>query len=190
MTRLERRNRTDIVYKGHGGLFDALDDAVKQGWRITDEEYDYLLDLDLEAERHLLVDKRSTRTEIKEALLFVNKYLDIFKKTLLTGKTRSAFKKWLEDYSEENHGLDGWEEYDLYLDEVQLPDTLFYALVIEWFDTQGYYISVVNEFDNKFRWMIGNNNDIVEASDLYLNETRGEATRLAIIVANKLYNKS
>src|SRR5690606_32169428 len=110
--------------RGYGGLFDAVDDAVKQGWRITDEEYNYLLDLDLEAERHLLIDKRSTRTEIKEALLFVNKYLDIFKKTLLTGKARSVFKKWLEDYSEENHGLDGWEEYDLYLDEVQLPDTL------------------------------------------------------------------
>lgn len=76
MTRLQRRNRTDIIYKGRGGLFDALDDAIKQGWRITDEEYDYLLDLDTDAERYLIIDEQSTRQEIKESLIFINAHLE------------------------------------------------------------------------------------------------------------------
>ena len=42
MTRFERKNRTDINYKGCGGITDALDDMIKQLWRINDDEYDYL----------------------------------------------------------------------------------------------------------------------------------------------------
>lgn len=38
-TRLERRGRTDIVFKGSGGLFDAMDDVVKGTWRINDDEF-------------------------------------------------------------------------------------------------------------------------------------------------------
>ena len=75
MTRLERRNRTDIQYAGYGSLFDALDDAIKQGWRITDEEYDYLLSLDLDAEKYLIIDENSTYREKKDSISFVNKNL-------------------------------------------------------------------------------------------------------------------
>jgi hypothetical protein len=42
MTRFERKNRTDIIYKGCGGITDAFDDMYKQLWRINDDEYDYL----------------------------------------------------------------------------------------------------------------------------------------------------
>jgi hypothetical protein len=35
MTRFERKNRTDIIYKGCGGITDAFDDMYKQLWRMT-----------------------------------------------------------------------------------------------------------------------------------------------------------
>jgi len=43
MTRLERRNRTDIEYaSGTMSLLDLFDDTMKSTWRINDDEYDYI----------------------------------------------------------------------------------------------------------------------------------------------------
>ncbi len=42
MTRLERKNREDIDYKGCGGITDAFDDAIKEQWRINDKELDWI----------------------------------------------------------------------------------------------------------------------------------------------------
>ena len=59
----------------------------------------------------------------------------------LTGKVREAFKKWFDEYSQKHHQKE-WLDNDLYLDEVYLPDELMNALIIEWLDSVGIYVSV------------------------------------------------
>ena len=43
-----------------------------------------------------------------------------------------GFDKWLDVYSEKNHGLSGWLENDLYIDEVELPIELINSLIVKW----------------------------------------------------------
>ena len=44
--RLERRNRTygDLGIKSSGGMFDLFDNAIKEIYRINDNEYNYLFE--------------------------------------------------------------------------------------------------------------------------------------------------
>lgn len=79
MTRFERKNRTDIKYKG-GGFFDVLDNAIKQVWRITDEEYDYICDQ--EGEEFLLVERNPPYFKIKEAITEVNRMVEEYRKSI------------------------------------------------------------------------------------------------------------
>lgn len=76
MTRLERKNRTDIEYKERGSLFDIFDNEVKSVWRINDEEYDYLCEM--EAEDYICIDEKSTYSEVKEAISKINEHLSNF----------------------------------------------------------------------------------------------------------------
>jgi hypothetical protein len=76
MTRLQRKNRTDVVYKS-GGVFDLIDNAVKKLWRINDEEYDYIIDNLTDDELSLfLLDKSFTRTQLKCMIEKINKILE------------------------------------------------------------------------------------------------------------------
>jgi hypothetical protein len=43
-----------------------------------------------------------------------------------------GFYKWFSKYSEDNHHLKGWREYDNYLDEVHLPNELKMCLIQRW----------------------------------------------------------
>ena len=44
ISRCKRKFRTteDLEIKSRGGILDLFDDSIKQGYRITDDEYDYL----------------------------------------------------------------------------------------------------------------------------------------------------
>ncbi len=75
MTRFERKNRTDINYKGCGGITDALDDMIKQLWRINDDEYDYLCDNLTDEELCTIIPEFKSISQIKEAINITNKYL-------------------------------------------------------------------------------------------------------------------
>ncbi len=75
MTRFERKNRTDINYKGCGGITDALDDMIKQLWRINDDEYDYLCDNLTDEELCIIIPEFKNISQIKEAINITNKYL-------------------------------------------------------------------------------------------------------------------
>ena len=75
MTRFERKNRTDINYKGCGGITDALDDMIKQLWRINDDEYDYLCDNLTDEELCTIIPEFKNISQIKEAINITNKYL-------------------------------------------------------------------------------------------------------------------
>ena len=75
MTRFERKNRTDINYKGCGGITDALDDMIKQLWRINDDEYDYLCESLTDDELCTIIPEFKNISQIKEAINITNKYL-------------------------------------------------------------------------------------------------------------------
>ena len=75
MTRFERKNRTDINYKGCGGINDALDDMIKQLWRINDDEYDYLCENLTDDELCTIIPEFKSISQIKEAINITNKYL-------------------------------------------------------------------------------------------------------------------
>lgn len=75
MTRFERKNRTDINYKGCGGITDALDDMIKQLWRINDDEYDYLCENLTDDELCTIIPEFKSISQIKDAINITNKYL-------------------------------------------------------------------------------------------------------------------
>ena len=72
MTRLERKTRIDIIYKGCGGLIDVFDDTYKQFWRINDDEYDYLCETLTDEELDAITPAFKTISEIKKAITIVN----------------------------------------------------------------------------------------------------------------------
>lgn len=76
MTRFERKNRTDIIYKGCGGLTDAFDDVVKDMWRINDAEYDFISETATDEELDMFIPKISPSiSELKQGIKFVNEIL-------------------------------------------------------------------------------------------------------------------
>lgn len=81
MSRLSRKNRTDIIIKGHGGITDAFDDAIKETWRIDDDEYDYIAEFADDEILDLLVSDMSllTITEKKRAITLINNKIDEYK---------------------------------------------------------------------------------------------------------------
>lgn len=80
MSRLERKNRTDIQYKGCGDITDVIDDALKEYWRISDEEYDYLVTLSDDVV-DALIDNSDDYTSKKNNLILINSALEGFKPT-------------------------------------------------------------------------------------------------------------
>ncbi len=73
MTRFERKNRTDIIYKGCGGLTDAFDDVIKDMWRINDDEYDYICEMATNEELDMFIPDNNPRiSDLKNSINFVN----------------------------------------------------------------------------------------------------------------------
>lgn len=72
MSRLARKNRTDIIIKSSGGMFDLVDNAIKEVWRINDEEYDYIIDNTTDSELALFILETPTVSEVKETLQLID----------------------------------------------------------------------------------------------------------------------
>jgi hypothetical protein len=74
MTRLSRKNqKLDLVNKG--GMLDLFDNAVKEIYRINDEQYDYLIEVLSEEEEKLFVKENMTFSDKKQILTILQKYL-------------------------------------------------------------------------------------------------------------------
>ena len=43
MSRISRKNRTDLGLKSSGGVFDLFDNVIKEVWRVNDEESDFII---------------------------------------------------------------------------------------------------------------------------------------------------
>ena len=74
MSRQDRKNRTDIIFKGCGGLTDAFDDVIKQAWWINDDEYDYISEFATGEEIELFLGGKCF-SDKKKALLVVDNIL-------------------------------------------------------------------------------------------------------------------
>ena len=72
MTRFERKNRTDIDYKGFGGITDAFDDMFKELWRLNADEYDYLCETLSDDELIVITPGFKSISQIKKAISIVN----------------------------------------------------------------------------------------------------------------------
>lgn len=77
ISRIKRRNRTfdDLGMKSSGGMLDLFDNALKQVYRITDEEYDYLAENLNDNELPYFLNETPTFTEKRECLRIVEKHL-------------------------------------------------------------------------------------------------------------------
>ena len=79
MTRFSRKKRDDILIKGKGTIFDALDDAIKGIWRINDDEYDYICEQEKEIIDALLYpidnDENTTISGLKNSIKIINKVI-------------------------------------------------------------------------------------------------------------------
>jgi len=72
MTRFERKNRTDIVYKACEGITDAIDNMFKEVWRINDDELDNLCKTLTDEELSDIITDFKNITQIKKAINIVN----------------------------------------------------------------------------------------------------------------------
>ena len=99
----------------------------------------------------------------------------------ITGKTKEAFEKWLED----TDNLCG-------LDLFQLPDTCIDTLIIEFFDSVGIYIWTMPSLRVETKWTFRVFKTLLEDyvnQHAYIYNTRQEATGKAIEKANEIYNE-
>lgn len=91
MGRIERKRwvvGNPFKIRGRGGITDAFDDAVKQVFRITDQEYNDLCDGTPE-ELDLLISQTPTFADKRNMIHMLNKYVDYSKDEVLG-------KQWTE----------------------------------------------------------------------------------------------
>lgn len=76
-TRLERKHRTpqELGIKGSGGLFDLMDNSIKQFYRINDEEYDHIAESLTPEEIEVFMNSTPTFAESRQKIHILNKYL-------------------------------------------------------------------------------------------------------------------
>ncbi|MDX2128703.1 MAG: hypothetical protein SFU91_06665 [Chloroherpetonaceae bacterium] len=77
ISRCKRRNRTwdELGLKTIGGIPDLIDNAIKQVFRITDQEYDYLAKNLNDVEMSYFVNETLSFREKKECLKILEKHL-------------------------------------------------------------------------------------------------------------------
>ena len=79
MSRLSRRNRTnsDCGIKKSGGLTDLFDNVIKSAWRITDKEYDSILEKMTDEEMSLFLTEKPTFEEKRRMTILVERLLSL-----------------------------------------------------------------------------------------------------------------
>lgn len=77
VSRCKRKFRPyeDLKIKSSGGMLDLFDNAIKEVYRITDNEYDYLAENLTDAEISYFVAEKFSFGEKKECLRIVQKHL-------------------------------------------------------------------------------------------------------------------
>ena len=78
MTRFERKKRglESLKIKSSGGMFDLFDNAIKETWYITDEEYDTLCGCLLDDELDIFVSESLSFSQKRLLLNLIDKYIN------------------------------------------------------------------------------------------------------------------
>ena len=95
---------------------------------------------------------------------------------MLTDKAKIEFEKWtLENYETES-GL-------------RMSSVYMYALIIDWFDSIGIYITIIATFNQYSLYIEDKKSNLTsrEVRDIFF-KSRPEATNKAIEKANEIYN--
>lgn len=126
---------------------------------------------------------------------------------ILTGKCKNEFYKWCN----KNHDsfINGSGKRLFYIEEIDdykfintdhyienVGQTMYFSLIIEWFDSVGIYITIEGVFDRMLGYHRGfevhiyqdGKQSISIFNDNDVFENRQEATKQAIIKANEIYN--
>jgi hypothetical protein len=111
---------------------------------------------------------------------------------MLQGKAKEEFEKWILNNPQGHDSqrmIKIYNQKDLFISYVGIGKTLLNALIIEWFDSVGWYINFKSKFGQRkqkevFMFYIKN-----YKSD-FLYTSRAEVQREAIIKTNELINKS
>ena len=79
MSRLLRRNRTnkECGIKTSGGLTDLFDNIIKSAWRLTDEEFDNILEKMTDEEMDLFLTEKPTFEEKRKMIILVERLLNL-----------------------------------------------------------------------------------------------------------------
>ncbi len=79
MSRLLRRNRTnkECGIKTSGGLTDLFDNIIKSTWRITDQEYDSILEKMTDEEMDLFLTEKPSFGDMRKMIILVERLLSL-----------------------------------------------------------------------------------------------------------------
>ncbi len=77
MSRLSRKNRTceDLGIKSSGGMLDLFDNVIKEAFRITDDEFDFLAENITDEDMKIMFNENPSFAEKRQCLLIVEKYV-------------------------------------------------------------------------------------------------------------------
>jgi hypothetical protein len=80
ISRLNRRNRQDIIFKSSGGMLDDFDNAIKAIYRINDAEYDYMAEKMSDSELDLFSKDEFNYSEKRKILVLLETYMKKYHK--------------------------------------------------------------------------------------------------------------
>lgn len=104
----------------------------------------------------------------------------------LTGKTLVAFEKWyLKNYCNTNmkyEDLLPHHKYDVFGWVYRQKDTITYAVYVDFFDTYGIYINVINNIDSTIYCRI------LYKDEAFYGKNRNHALEKALIGADAIFN--
>ena len=72
------RDKKELKLVNKGGITDLFDNVIKESFRITDDEYDYIVENVSDDEIGYLVSEEMTFSEKRECLKIIEKYLTKF----------------------------------------------------------------------------------------------------------------
>jgi len=78
MSRLLRRNRTyvELGLLSSGGVMDAFDNAIKECYRLTDNEYDYIAEKLTDEEGEYILCMEPSFSDKRKIIEILNKYFN------------------------------------------------------------------------------------------------------------------
>lgn len=80
MSRLDRRKRelSELGIKSSGGMLDLFDNAVKETYRLNDDEYDFIAERITDNEADIFLNMKLSFKDKRKVLKILDKYLKLY----------------------------------------------------------------------------------------------------------------